>query len=628
MSRGQAQPRNQSVRRVLERCKTRGTIEIIDVDKEPEDVVIVDVEETSHQESRGPGTTRRNCFPDGVISIDDDDGDADDMNVHADATSKEFHPASSNSSKSEELKGDECSMTSRKEKLPFESMEYMRKRKHCHVGPSVNQFGLGCSSGSWSDNDRSEFVSESSISASVGSDSDSSDCEIMEDSGYIREQWERAALRKRVSYRHPFGLGDQTGASGSGSSGDNRFSNGEESRSRIDIETCLNKIYSNQFKEIPSECCPNNLSSGKENLSFNIPATAKLGEPFCKRNVNTADSDVDPATNTCHKEPKHVSETCGDRAQSPYKNHSDNLRSDFRNPETVLFSSVCHLNMQRDPKVDDDDDDDDVSSSGEDEQVPTATTYCANGYNGESSYSGKVESHRGKSFLCNPQSQDGEQLRPDSTIQDKGKHLHEQPSFSMQPQYEYVVRETAGCRVKEKPSLDQQPSCNYHCSDSPLLTRNGEPTHKEFPNFNTNGGSGTPGRSVSFDPGLKHKPEEQSFLIFERERHKESDEYRRAEEEEWAARQHQLQIQAEEAQKLKRRRKAETLRLLDMERRQKQRLKEIRESQKKVEETTNLKEHLRAEVRKELETMELRYRDMAFPLPCHVTLMLPIDKLC
>lgn len=41
-------------------------------------------------------------------------------------------------------------------------------------------------------------------------------------------------------------------------------------------------------------------------------------------------------------------------------------------------------------------------------------------------------------------------------------------------------------------------------------------------------------------------------------------------------------LQAEEAQRLKRKRKAETLRLLEMERRQKQRLEEIRESQKKV----------------------------------------------
>lgn len=40
--------------------------------------------------------------------------------------------------------------------------------------------------------------------------------------------------------------------------------------------------------------------------------------------------------------------------------------------------------------------------------------------------------------------------------------------------------------------------------------------------------------------------------------------------------------QAEEAQRLRKRRKAETMRLLDMERRQRQRLEEVRETQKKV----------------------------------------------
>jgi hypothetical protein len=40
--------------------------------------------------------------------------------------------------------------------------------------------------------------------------------------------------------------------------------------------------------------------------------------------------------------------------------------------------------------------------------------------------------------------------------------------------------------------------------------------------------------------------------------------------------------QAEEAQRLKKRKKAETLRVLDMEKRQKQRLEEMRQNQKKV----------------------------------------------
>ncbi|KAK2983904.1 hypothetical protein RJ640_008063 [Escallonia rubra] len=91
-------------------------------------------------------------------------------------------------------------------------------------------------------------------------------------------------------------------------------------------------------------------------------------------------------------------------------------------------------------------------------------------------------------------------------------------------------------------------------------------------------------------------------------------------------------FQAEEAQQLRRlqkKRKAETMRLLDMERRQKKRVEEIRETQKKLpenknnykindgytnflkdEENMNLKEQHRAEVRKELDKLEMTCKDM------------------
>ncbi|KAH0468668.1 hypothetical protein IEQ34_001900 [Dendrobium chrysotoxum] len=121
--------------------------------------------------------------------------------------------------------------------------------------------------------------------------------------------------------------------------------------------------------------------------------------------------------------------------------------------------------------------------------------------------------------------------------------------------------------------------------------------------------------SAKTDMGpTSHKPDDMPHgyesLIGERERHKETDEYRRAAEEEWASRQRQLQIQAEEAQRLRKRRKAETMRLLDMEKRQKQRLEEIRDLQKKDEETIQLKERIRTEVRKDLEMVEMTCRDM------------------
>ncbi|KAL0408767.1 UNVERIFIED_CONTAM: hypothetical protein Sradi_1811100 [Sesamum radiatum] len=109
-------------------------------------------------------------------------------------------------------------------------------------------------------------------------------------------------------------------------------------------------------------------------------------------------------------------------------------------------------------------------------------------------------------------------------------------------------------------------------------------------------------------------PSEVTSIIGEREKLKETDEYKRAIEEEWASRQEALRIQAEEAQRLRRlrkRRRAESMRLLDMERRQKERVEEIRITQKKDEENMNLKEVIRAEVRKELKQLEIACHSMA-----------------
>ncbi|XP_021672909.2 uncharacterized protein LOC110659335 isoform X2 [Hevea brasiliensis] len=103
----------------------------------------------------------------------------------------------------------------------------------------------------------------------------------------------------------------------------------------------------------------------------------------------------------------------------------------------------------------------------------------------------------------------------------------------------------------------------------------------------------------------------QNYIIGDREMLKKTEAYKLAQEEEWTSRQRELKSQAEEAQRLRKRRKAETLRLLETERRQKQRVEEVREAQKKDEETLNLKEQLRIEVRRELDKLEANCRDMA-----------------
>ena len=79
-------------------------------------------------------------------------------------------------------------------------------------------------------------------------------------------------------------------------------------------------------------------------------------------------------------------------------------------------------------------------------------------------------------------------------------------------------------------------------------------------------------------------------LIGDREKLKETSEFKRADEEEWTRRQLELQQQAKEVQQLRMRKRAEAERVLEMERRQKRRLEEIWATQKKEEQTMDLKE--------------------------------------
>jgi len=97
----------------------------------------------------------------------------------------------------------------------------------------------------------------------------------------------------------------------------------------------------------------------------------------------------------------------------------------------------------------------------------------------------------------------------------------------------------------------------------------------------------------------------------DREKLKRTAEFKHAEQEEWARRHLELQRQAEEARRLGKRKRAENSRKLEMERRQKQRLEEMRENQKKDEETTHLKDQLRGKVRAKLEQVASQCKDMA-----------------
>ncbi|KAK1425451.1 hypothetical protein QVD17_20803 [Tagetes erecta] len=103
-------------------------------------------------------------------------------------------------------------------------------------------------------------------------------------------------------------------------------------------------------------------------------------------------------------------------------------------------------------------------------------------------------------------------------------------------------------------------------------------------------------------------------IVDEREKIKDTVEYKQAQEEELSAREIALKLQAEEAKQQRRllkRKKAEKMRLLDIKKRQKQRVDEIRESQKQDDENMNKKETYRIEVQQDLKKLEMTCHDMA-----------------
>lgn len=100
-------------------------------------------------------------------------------------------------------------------------------------------------------------------------------------------------------------------------------------------------------------------------------------------------------------------------------------------------------------------------------------------------------------------------------------------------------------------------------------------------------------------------------LFTDRELLKRTEEFRHADEEEWSRRHQELQKQAEEAQRERRRRKIEAERRREMEARQRRRLDEIRQSQLKEEQTSGFKEQVRDRIQSELERVAATCRDMA-----------------
>ncbi|XVF43278.1 hypothetical protein PTKIN_Ptkin02bG0027600 [Pterospermum kingtungense] len=210
--RGVSLPKSCSWKKRLKSCNMKGkfgNFVLIDDDGDGcGSVIIIDGPESVGDDLEGSsGSKEREQFPSsGVISIDDDDDETDNMDddeiyvecgeLDSDASSSKSCPAPDFTRKSEGLDDDECQFV-REKKSAFKQSKC--KKTYAGKTPCGKRFGL------------------SPESEDGSFESDSSDSEIVVGSvGKLREQWEKAFQRKKYNFRSgQSGLEDQTSASGS-----------------------------------------------------------------------------------------------------------------------------------------------------------------------------------------------------------------------------------------------------------------------------------------------------------------------------------------------------------------------------------------------------------------------------
>ncbi|KAI3867372.1 hypothetical protein MKX03_036499 [Papaver bracteatum] len=459
MSGGQSQPRTQLGR--IPR-KYKGKVKI-------ENVVIIDLEtDEVHTATVGGKIQRRS-----VTSIDDDD-DGDDGY---------FNPGNNNKAGAGISGNDDCN----EKKTNWNEAYYRKKnlsRNHSTSYPI--------------------FESDSS------SESDSSECEVMEGSiGKIREQWEKAAFTKNMYgdiRRGQTGLEDR--ASTTDSSSDTEI-------------YCKGKAAAARHRELPT-CSSSSSSPIGDDIHI---------DPFCDLNEN------------------HSTDDSAQNADLPWwrKIRSMNKvtpgRDCFQVKEEKIPAESCDIQAQPRKKT------------------------CFN-YRDARFPSKEHTSHNGPQLNKTELSQDS------VYIWDEDEGIFREPSKwrTERSSDEVVVNNGATCSErKDKLSSDK------------AVVKNGATCSE-----------------------LKDEP-----IPYGREKYKETDEHKRATAEEWASRKEQLQIQSQEAKQLRKRRRAENFRLLDVERRQKKRVEELREIMTKAEESIDLKERIRVEVRNKLDKLEMQCTDMA-----------------
>ncbi|XP_057962365.1 uncharacterized protein LOC131153936 isoform X2 [Malania oleifera] len=644
-SHGHSEPRTCSGKKPLKSCKMKGSLDnivLIDVDSDNfHNIIVIDVPDSLKQKLRGSRVRRESSkFPlRSVISIDDDGSSDDDCqgigaegagNLCDDASSsKRSCPASNHFQDPADSVGDECQFIHERN-----SPLNLSKCKRTYSGklPSRNRYGLD------------------SESQSGSSESDCSDCEVT-----LREQWENASLKRKYDFCNGQTiLEDQAGASSSHTAACQNAEDENSPEKHPETAVCSNSSNVN-YEEKSSF-----VKSGGGNFNGTPPNFAtRSPEDFNHKSMEETQDVHDRAENCAEYPPFNFpewqtyepfdhggtgtmfcekQEQCSQQPSSWSDQEQVHARSFFQakrwnlSEEPCLFDRApslsipidhgkanvldeevtqCERNCSIETKIDCET----VFSKDKDEEFQEVPSDC--------------------NVFCTKESKDKR-----SSFMEKEKAVSEEFSFSAQPSVEKLVHHGVACEDRVGIVLENMSGCKTQ-SQGNLDVENNEANSQEkvksnyekpyFCNNRSDESQAKWGRSRLVDvkePIIEsicdsqlqdrfHSQDGegtysvQSCIINEREKIKETAEYKKAVEEEWASRQRQLQIQAEEAQRLRKRRKAESMRLLDMERRQKQRVQEMRDIQKKDEENMNLKEQHRVEVRNELNRLEMTCSDMA-----------------
>ncbi|XP_062111319.1 uncharacterized protein LOC133822874 [Humulus lupulus] len=445
----------------------------------------------------------------------------------------------------------------------------------------------------------------------VSVDGDFSDCVLIEDSfGKVREQWERASLkRKHVPIRHS-GLEDQGSASSSNS----------------EVPTNVEETFGREHVDVPVCSSSNDKNYRKESWSEYVTSNAGYVESTFKRKSESSPMDEDQRVDqesVFHRKPMSRQET-----KSSHRN------ADFQpGGGTVAEDPLCSFECESNNVFGNDGPSPQGSfqpgggTVAEDSQSDEDTCFPPRFCDEEPSPQNTFQPAEGTA-VEDLQSDDNvyipgfwnEEPSPQNTFQSVEDTVVENPQsdendYISSFQNEEPSPHKSSFGRSEQDVGDTQSDCpgtlseEKGKSDSRHSLYKGASNHKQMKQVKSSMEAKEPnGRSQLYSDVT---PSVNRDIINEREKLKETDEYKRAIEEEWASRQRAIKNQAEEANKLRKRRKAESMLKFDIERRQKQRIEEVRETQKKDQENIDLKEQLRCEIRTEINKLEMTCIDMA-----------------